>query len=306
MIAIAGGGYSVGASAAGFLTAQLAGGYGWQATFLIGGTAALAMLPVITACLPDSLRFMVLSGARPSKVRSILQKIDRGLPADMDIAVTSSEHRLGGSPIVHLFRDGRAGTTILLWLAVFMDLLVIYYMTSWLPVTIHGVGGISVEDAAVAAALFSAAGLLGTPVVGQLMDRFGPVRMLALSFFLASVCIAFTGTLASSHTALKAIVFLAGFFSVGAHIGLSALAGELYPTFMRSTGVGWALGVGRFGSLISPVLGGVLLAWQWQISSIFLAVALPALLASLCVLLVGMVSTGSEPSMQSEAIVRPS
>jgi AAHS family 4-hydroxybenzoate transporter-like MFS transporter len=130
--------------------------------------------------------------------------------------------------------------------------------------------------------------------------------MLALSFFLASICIACIGTLASSHAALKIIVFWAGFFSLGAHIGLSALASELYPTFMRSTGVGWALGVGRFGSLISPVLGGMLLQWQWQISSIFLAVALPALLASLCVLLVGMVSTGSEASMQAEAIARPS
>ncbi len=156
--------------------------------------------------------------------------------------------------------------TAFLWLAVFMDLLVIYYMTSWLPVTIHGVGGISVEDAAVAAALFSAAGLFGTPVVGQLMDWFGPARMLGLSFLLASVCIALTGSFASSHLTLKVIVFMAGFFSVGAHLGLSALAGELYPTFMRATGVGWALGIGRIGSLISPVLGGMLLSWQWQVS----------------------------------------
>jgi AAHS family 4-hydroxybenzoate transporter-like MFS transporter len=181
--------------------------------------------------------------------------------------------------------------TIFLWLAVFMDLLVIYYMTSWLPVTIHGVGGITVEDAAIAAALFSAAGLFGTPVVGLLMDWFGPARMLALSFVLASACIAAIGSFASSHFELKVIVFLAGFFSVGAHLGLSALAGELYPTFMRATGVGWALGIGRFGSLISPVLGGLLLAWQWQVTPIFLAVAAPAFLAALSVLAVGFFSS---------------
>src|SRR6201999_2036888 len=124
--------------------------------------------------------------------------------------------------------------------------------------------------------------LFGTPIVGQLMDWFGPVRMLALSFLMASICIAFTGSLASSHLALKIIVFMAGFFSVGAHLGLSALAGELYPTFMRATGVGWALGI-----------GGMLLSWQWQVSSIFLAVAVPALLASVCVLLVGMFASAS-------------
>jgi MFS transporter, AAHS family, 4-hydroxybenzoate transporter len=305
MVTVASAGYSVGASGAGFLTARLAGSYGWQAIFLIGGAAALAMLPALIVLLPDSIRFMVLSGSRRSKPISILRKIDPRLPAEIDLELTSSEHELAVFPVAHLFREGRTGMTILLWLAVFMDLLVIYYMTSWLPVTIHGMGGISVEDAAIAAALFSAAGLFGTPVVGQLMDWFGPVRMLALSFVLASVCIACTGALASSLAALKIIVFLAGFFSVGAHLGLSALAGELYPTFMRATGVGWALGIGRFGSLISPVLGGLLLAWQWQVTSIFLAVALPALLAALCVLLVGLVSSAKareEMPLQGDAI----
>jgi AAHS family 4-hydroxybenzoate transporter-like MFS transporter len=294
MVTVASAGYSVGASGAGFLTARLAGTYGWQSTFLIGGAAALAMLPVLVVLLPESIRFNILLGAGHSKLLSILRKIDPRLPADIDFELTSSERELAGFPVAHLFREGRKAITIFLWLAVFMDLLVIYYMTSWLPITIHGAGGISVEDAAIAAALFSAAGLFGTPVVGQLMDWFGPVRMLALSFLLASICIAFTGSLASSHTALKIIVFFAGFFSVGAHLGLSALAGELYPTFMRATGVGWALGIGRFGSLISPVLGGLLLAWQWQLTSIFLAVALPAFLAALLVLAVGLASSTRE------------
>jgi AAHS family 4-hydroxybenzoate transporter-like MFS transporter len=263
------------------------------------------MVPALIALLPESIRFMALSGAQHSKLISILRKIDPRLPAQLDLTLTSSEHQFADFPVAHLFREGRSGMTVLLWLAVLMDLLVIYYMTSWLPVTIHGVGGISVEDAAIAAALFSAAGVAGAPVVGQLMDRFGPVRMLALWFVLASACIAFIGSTAVSHAALRITVFLAGFFSVGAHVGLSALAGELYPTFMRATGVGWALGVGRFGSLISPVLGGLLLAWQWQVTSIFLAVALPALLAALCVLLVGLVSSAmarEEMPLQGEAI----
>jgi AAHS family 4-hydroxybenzoate transporter-like MFS transporter len=294
MVTVASAGYSVGASGAGFLTARLAAGYGWQATFVIGGAAALLIAPALLVLLPDSIRFMVLSGVRHSKLMRILRKIDTSLPVGTEYALTSSEHKLAGLPVGHLFREGRSGMTLFLWFAVFMDLLVIYYMTSWLPVTIHGVGGISVEDAAIAAALFSAAGLFGTPIVGQLMDWFGPVRMLALSFLMASICIAFTGSLASSHLALKIIVFLAGFFSVGAHLGLSALAGELYPTFMRATGVGWALGIGRIGSLISPVLGGLLLAWQWQVTSIFLAVAVPAAFAALSVLLVGYFSTSAQ------------
>src|SRR6201999_1656090 len=148
--------------------------------------------------------------------------------------------------------------------------------------------------------------LFGTPIVGQLMDWFGPVRMLALSFLMASICIAFTGSLASSHLALRIIVFMAGFFSVGAHLGLSALAGELYPTFMRATGVGWALGIGRIGSLLSPVLGGILLSWEWKVSSIFLAVAAPAFLAAICVLLVGWFALTRERDNQPAASLAPS
>jgi AAHS family 4-hydroxybenzoate transporter-like MFS transporter len=291
MVTVASAGYSVGASGAGFLTARLGASYGWQATFVVGGVVALAMAPALIVLLPDSIRFMVLSGARRAQVLQILHKIDRSQPVNADVALTSSEQKLAGLPVGHLFREGRTGMTIFLWLAVFMDLLVIYYMTSWLPVTIHGVGGITVEDAAIAAALFSAAGLFGTPFVGLLMDWFGPARMLAVSFLLASACIAAIGSFASSHFELKIIVFLAGFFSVGAHLGLSALAGELYPTFMRATGVGWALGIGRVGSLISPVLGGLLLAWQWQVTPIFLAVAAPAFLAALSVLAVGFFSS---------------
>ena len=286
MVTVASSGYSVGASGAGFLTARFAVTHGWSTTFLVGGLAALAMTPLLVWLLPESIRFMVLSDRAVAKTTRILAKIDPQMAALGDITVTTSEVKLSGLPMRHLFLEGRAPMTTLLWLAVFMDLLVIYYMTSWLPVTIHGVGGISIEDAAVAAALFSAAGLFGTPVIGQLMDRFGPARILALSFFLACLCIAATGSVASSHIMLKIVVFLAGFFSVGAHLGLSALAGELYPTFMRATGVGWALGMGRIGSLASPFLGGLLLSWQWPISSIFIAVAIPALCASVCVLLV--------------------
>jgi MFS transporter, AAHS family, 4-hydroxybenzoate transporter len=154
----------------------------------------LALTPVLIILLPDSIRFMVLSGSPAATLMRMLRKIDPRLPPVPDFKLVSSEERRSGLPVGHLFREGRAPMTAFLWVAVFMDLLVIYYMTSWLPVTIHGVGGISVEDAAVAAALFSAAGLFGTPVIGQLMDWFGPARMLALSFFLASVCIALTGS----------------------------------------------------------------------------------------------------------------
>jgi AAHS family 4-hydroxybenzoate transporter-like MFS transporter len=287
MVTIASAGYSVGASGAGFMTARFAGPYGWQVVFVAGGVVALVLLPILAGALPESIRFLMLSDRRSAKVVDVLRKIDRNLPPADHLTLVSSDKKPEGIAVTHLFSGGRAGMTILLWLAFFLDLLVIYYMTSWLPVTIHSVGGISVEEAAVSAALFSIAGLFGTPVVGQLMDRFGAVRVLASTFLGAALCIATIGHATTSLPVLKSVVFLAGFCSVGAHLGLSALAGELYPTFMRSTGVGWALGIGRFGSLISPMLGGLLLSRQWPVNAIFYVVAVPALLASVTIILVG-------------------
>ena len=97
------------------------------------------MAPALMLLLPDSIRFMVLSGAEPAKLMRLLKKIDRRLPPEPDFSLTSSEQKLVGLPVSHLFREGRGVMTAFLWLAVFMDLMVIYYMTSWLPVTIHGV-----------------------------------------------------------------------------------------------------------------------------------------------------------------------
>ncbi len=75
MVTVASAGYSVGASGAGFLTARLAGTYGWQATFVVGGVAALVLAPALIVLLPDSIRFMVLSGAPAAKLMRLLKKL---------------------------------------------------------------------------------------------------------------------------------------------------------------------------------------------------------------------------------------
>jgi AAHS family 4-hydroxybenzoate transporter-like MFS transporter len=290
MITIAGCGYSLGASGAGLLTAQLLASYGWQSLFYIGGIISLLAVPLLMIGLPESIRFLVLLHGAKLQLERVLKKIDAGLQTASQLHVVSSEKKAEGVPVVHLLSHGRAPSTLLLWLAAFMDLIIIYYMTSWLPAMLHDTG-LTMEKAALGAALYSAAGIVGGPVVGSLMDRFGVFGMLALAFALAAAFIVLLGSIGGgSFILLCLVIFGVGFFSVGGHLGIGALAGEIYPTFMRSTGVGWALGIGRFCSVISPMIGGILLSWHWSRSSIFSTVAVPAFAAAVAIMLIKAVS----------------
>jgi AAHS family 4-hydroxybenzoate transporter-like MFS transporter len=297
-VSLCGGGFSIGAAASGEMAAQFAHSYGWQGVFMVGGIVPLALIPVLMLALPESVRFLIVSGRNGEKVVKVLRKIDPTVPSADELELVSSEEHARSVAVVQLFQNDRAAMTAMLWFAVFADLLVVYFMTSWLPTAIHDVGGISLSDAQREAAKFSLAGMVGGPVVGYLMDRFGHVRMLAMSFFIGSIFITLIGYATVSLSVLPLVIFAAGFFAVGGHLGINALAGNLYPTFMRSTGIGWALGAGRFGSLISPIIGGMVLALHWPATTIFALVAVPAFIGSLSVLIVGKLAPASSPIFQ--------
>jgi AAHS family 4-hydroxybenzoate transporter-like MFS transporter len=205
------------------------------------------------------------------------------------------EKKAGGVPVSHLFRDGRAGMTILLWCAVISDLIVIYFMLSWLPMLLNN-NGLPIAKAVAAAAMFSTSGLVATAIMGRVMDWLGPHRTLAALFALAAISIMMIAAGGSSYWRTQVAIMFAGFFAVGGHNGIGAFAGQLYPTFIRSTGVGWALGMGRIGSLVSPVIGGVLLARHWGTPTILRVVAVPALLACILILIIG-----APPKLEAQA-----
>jgi len=168
----------------------------------------------------------------------------------------------------------------------FTNLLVIYFCATWLPTVINNTG-VSVRLAVIATALFQVGGIVGTLVLAFLIERFGPYRVLAGAYFAAAILIAAIGQAGSAIELIIPAVFGAGFCVIGAQIGANALTATFYPTFIRSTGVGWALGIGRIGSIIGPLLGGMMLSLQWHIPTIFFAGAIPVLIACAAVFAMG-------------------
>ena len=279
-------GFSLGSALGGAIAAQIVPTYGWTAVFWIGGILPLLLLPVLMFALPESIRLLALEGTQDARVARLLARIAPGRRFDSGTRFVAPEEHPPGFPVRHLFTEGRSVGTVLLWIMFFMNLLDLYFLANWLPTVIHNTG-ISVRLAVLATALLQIGGIVGTLVLARLIDRFLPYPVLAAAYFCAAVFLAAIGYAGSSIALIMALVFAVGFCVVGAQIGANALAALYYPTFIRSSGVGWALGIGRIGSIIGPVVGGMLLAQHWSISSIFLIGAIPALIAAGAVFTMG-------------------
>jgi len=261
------------------------------AVFWLGGLMPLALVPVLLLALPESIRLLAARETEGPRVRELLARIDPALRFGVAARFTAGERHPAGFPVRQLFHDGRGAATLLLWVMFFMNLLDLYFLANWLP-TVISEAGVTLERAVIATALMQVGGVAGTLVLAWLIDRLRPYRVLAAAYFAAGLLIAAIGSAGSSVGLIMATVFGAGFCVVGAQIGANALAAMFYPTAIRSTGVGWALGVGRVGSIVGPVVGGLLLSLHWPTRSLFLAGAVPAFIAALAALAMGPASPG--------------
>ena len=293
--------FSLGAAIGGFLAAVIIPDLGWRAVFWIGGLAPLAILPIIMMRLPESVRFLSLRSGTSGRIRAIVQRIaPAGLFNDKTEFWSSGEDETRSSPRL-LFTHGRAAVTLCVWAGFFMNLIVLYFLSSYLPTILHGVG-IGESDAVRATAFYQVGGLVGAVCIGWLMDWLKPGAVLAAALTSAALLICLIAAAGSDLTLVVWGTFGAGFCVVGGQVGANAYVSSLYPTAVRSTGIGWALGVGRLGSVVGPMIVTALLSVGWSITSIFYSVALPALLAGMFLWLAGLVrSATTEPAERGAA-----
>jgi AAHS family 4-hydroxybenzoate transporter-like MFS transporter len=275
-------GFSLGSAIGGLIAAQFISKYGWTAVFWLGGLAPILLVPVLWFVLPESVRLLALRGGQDQRIRRFLSRINPDLSLKGAHFVISEEHPRGFT-VKHLFTEGRAPATLLFWVMFFMNLLDIYFLAAWLPTVINN-AGLSIELAVITSTMLQVGGTIGVLVLSRFLDRGNPYLVLGATYFCAAIFIAAIGSGGSSIALLIPAVFAAGFCVVGAQTGSNALVSIFYPTFIRSTGVGWALGIGRIGSIIGPVLGGFMLSAEWHIPTIFLVGAIPVLIASCAVM----------------------
>lgn len=273
-------GFSLGAAVGGFVAAALIPSFGWESVFVAGGVIPLLIGAVAFFLLPDSIRFLLVRGGESARAREYLTRLAPNVAIPRQLSPGDDDTHAGGVFVVRaLFTEGRAAVTVCVWVVYFMNLLNLYFLTSWLP-TIISDAGVPVGTAILLTTLFQVGGVAGALVLGRVLDRHFSFWVLAACYLWAAASVWLIGKVGTSVPVLAATIACAGLGIIGGQNASHALTAEAYPTRIRSTGVGWALGIGRIGSIVGPILGGQLLVRGVEIRQVFWAAAVPALIAS--------------------------
>jgi AAHS family 4-hydroxybenzoate transporter-like MFS transporter len=275
-----------GAAAPGLVSVALVPQYGWPALFVVGGLVPLAVAALCLAMLPESIKHLVVR-SRHDQARVLLRRLMRsGEIDDAGRLTVSDETAAHAISPVSFFRDGLAPLTLSLWLAFLCFFVTFYFLSSWTPTLLNSLG-LAPLQATLAQSLFLIGGAIGGLALARPMDRRGPMPI-ALGFAVAVPITAAIGYAGLRSQALLLLVeFSSGFLILGLSFGLIALSGLLYPTAFRSTGSGWALSVGRIGSISGALLGGPLIASHIDIRLLFVVAAGPLALSSIASFVLG-------------------
>jgi AAHS family 4-hydroxybenzoate transporter-like MFS transporter len=284
-------GFTVGAAIGGFVAAWLSPAFGWRSVFIFGGAVPLVIAVFMAWGLPESLQFLAVRQVNPAALTRWLKHLDPSLVVDNATRYVANEESRAGVPILHLFGDGRAAATLLIWVVNFMNIMMLYSLSNWLPTVVTGMG-YDQQTAVLVGTVLQVGGTIGTFGLAWLIARRGFAPVLLGAFAVAALSIALIGQPGLSLGALVVVVFIAGWCVVGGQPGLNALSGSYYPTYLRSTGVGAGLGVGRAGGILGPYVGGVLLAQQMSTQQLFWVAAVPAVASTITVaVLAGLIGT---------------
>lgn len=278
-------GYTGGSALGGVLSAELIPNYGWQSAFWLGGGLPLVLALLMLVALPESVRLLALRGGNEARILAILRRLHPEKTFTSPVRFAEREAARPGVPVQNLFRNGYALVSALLWIGCIGNMMTHHFMTSWLP-TIIEEGGQPLSTAIIAASLLQAMGSAGGLLVCWAIDRWG-ARGVAVALLLAVPCIFGLAQSHNSEWLLMGCVSGIGFFLIGSQTGLNALAGTVYPTYVRSTGAGWANGMGRIGAIFGPMIGGGLLSLHVPDSVIFIATTIPVIAAAVALWMLG-------------------
>ncbi len=266
-----------GAPAGGFVGGQIVAAllphYDWPVIFVLGAVFPLILVPALVLWLPESPRFLATRQTLSARQAALLRRLDIAPAQSNPVDVARS------NPVRMLFSEGYALQTVLLWIIFFCSLMNLFLFAYWMP-TVLNLIGMTPSQAVFASSLRDFGAMFAAVYLGVAIDRIGPERTLALHYAIGAVFIAVIALVALPYALLLLMSFLAGLTIIGSQTGANGTCGKLYPARMRTSGLGWALGIGRLGGIAAPLLGGYLLSLGLAPTQIFLSACLFALIAA--------------------------
>ena len=275
LVAIMFSGYSLGGVLCAGLGIWMLPNFGWQSMFF-AAAVPLVLLPVILWKLPESVGFLLRAG-KQEQARAMLAQVAPQAAPGADVQLVQSDAKGSGAPMLDLFKQERTLGTLMIWVAFFCCLLMVYALASWLPKLMTKAGyGLGSSLSFLLVLNFGA--IFGAVGGGWLGDKLNLPRVLMAFFAIAAVSISLLG-FKSPTGVLYTLIAIAGATTIGSQILLYALGAHFYEMAIRSTGLGWASGIGRNGAVVGPLLGGALMAAELPLPANFLAFAIPGAVA---------------------------
>jgi AAHS family benzoate transporter-like MFS transporter len=276
-------GYSVGGVLVALTGKTLIESYGWQSVFFVAGIPVL-LIPFILKTMPESMPFLIKQG-RYDELRRIVNKLVPGNQFNgSEKFVVPASDLSNSAPVAKLFLEDRGFSTSMIWVAFFMGLFMVYSLSSWLT-KLMAMAGYSLGSALNFVLVFNIGAIVGAVTGGWLGDKYNIKYVLVAFYALGAVSLTLMGYTKSTEL-LFVVVFVVGASTLGTQLLAYAYAGEFYPTTIRSTGVGFASGVGRLGAIIAPVLIGTLVSLQLPLEQNFMAIGVAGLLGTIAVMLI--------------------
>ncbi len=266
--------YAIGATLGGVISGLLIVEYGWRFIFVGGAILNMITFVFVFLLLPESLEFLL--NKRPkgglAKANKIISGLGRKELSEWPVLAESSTQSSPG--FKGLMENGMRKWTLLLWLCSFMSMFGVYFLMSWIPKIIFD-AGFPLEKAIWVGVCINAGGLLGILWLGYQSGKKGLRPMIVTFLSTAGVLMMIFGSLDAGIVVLMISAAALGFFSQGGFIGLYSTAARLYATHIRATGIGWCIGIGRFGAIVGPGVGGVFIGLELQQSTYFIILAIP-------------------------------
>jgi len=306
-------GNTTGGALPGWFGGSLVAHYGWQSLFYIGGIVPIILAPILMFVLPESVKFLALDPARRDRTAAVARKLAPNQVIANDARFTTAtamrHATVSGGVVASVLRSlsglfaGRyAIVTPLIWLLFAINLMVFYFVNTWTPAILGPLvvkAGGAADTAFIALFAFQIAGTLGGLILTGFLDKMGlrPVFVLIIVAMPVTAAIGW----AASNGWLIAAAAVAGFCLLTIQFGLNASVGIIYPTEIRSNGVGWAFGIGRFGAILGPLLGAYLLGQHIAIEALFAYVAAPLVISAIACLVLIRLHDTARPTAEAKA-----
>lgn len=272
-------GFGIGAMIGGMIAKSLQATYSWHSVYFAGAAMTAIVLLVLWLWLPESIDY--LNSKQPQNAKQRLNQIAQrlGFPGEWELVSNVAENKVK-LPISQLFSEKYLRSTLLLWLSFFAIMFCFYFISSWTPALLKE-AGMSVEESINVGMMISLGGAAGSLLYGLIASRWS-ARGVLMFFTVASSVAIVIFILSSANLALAMVLgVVVGALINGCISGLYTINPATYDADIRNTGVGWAIGAGRAGSVLAPTVAGMLLDTGWEKQGLYIVVAGVMLIATI-------------------------